>query len=328
MGWPCRFVTFLYGSGSTPLSHGISSGTDASPATQPNLLYVHELNNTHGLLSFSTVLRIRDILVRIRIRDILVRIRDSVLRDIVWNWRITCHTINMFGARIQQHSWGDILARIQIQIRPYVPRYIVWNWRINCHNNNMLGARIQQHSWVVGLLYSVVDLWHSGTDPDPRFCPTGHCLKLTLHMPHKQSVIGARIQQHSWIDGLIYSVADQWHFGPDPDPCLWITDPDPAPDHAIFVIDLQDANRKPFFVRHKIYEILSTSLVSHTFKKIFFYLTKAVNVAAKLWFLPTNFSERTVNCWNYWQNNGNREWKTFSNSVFSSSQRYLAPRQV
>ncbi len=28
------------------------------------------------------------------------------------------------------------------------------------------------------------------------------------------------------------------------DPCLWLIDLDPNPDHAIFVIDLQDANKK------------------------------------------------------------------------------------
>ncbi len=35
------------------------------------------------------------------------------------------------------------------------------------------------------------------------------------------------------------SVADPWHFGVDPDP-------DADPDPAIFVIDLQDANKKIF----------------------------------------------------------------------------------
>ncbi len=33
-------------------------------------------------------------------------------------------------------------------------------------------------------------------------------------------------------------------FGVDPDPCLWLMDPDPDP--AFFVIDLQDANKKQF----------------------------------------------------------------------------------
>ncbi len=45
-------------------------------------------------------------------------------------------------------------------------------------------------------------------------------------------------------------VADPWHFGVDPDPdldpfvdpCLLLMDPDPDP--AIFVIDLQSANKK------------------------------------------------------------------------------------
>ncbi len=45
------------------------------------------------------------------------------------------------------------------------------------------------------------------------------------------------------------STADLWHFGmdpdPDPDPRRWLMDPDPY--SAIFVIDLQEANRKLFF---------------------------------------------------------------------------------
>ncbi len=42
----------------------------------------------------------------------------------------------------------------------------------------------------------------------------------------------------SYICSARTSVADPWHFGVDP--CLWLLDPDPA----IFVIDLQDANKK------------------------------------------------------------------------------------
>jgi hypothetical protein len=36
------------------------------------------------------------------------------------------------------------------------------------------------------------------------------------------------------------SVADPGHFGTDPYPCLWLIDP----DLAIFVFDVQDANKK------------------------------------------------------------------------------------
>ncbi len=41
-----------------------------------------------------------------------------------------------------------------------------------------------------------------------------------------------------------YSVAYPWHFGMDPYPHLWLTDPDPIPDPDpdIFVNDLQDGN--------------------------------------------------------------------------------------
>ncbi len=42
---------------------------------------------------------------------------------------------------------------------------------------------------------------------------------------------------------VLCSVADPWHFDVDPDP--WLMDPDPA----IFVIELQDANRKQILVK-------------------------------------------------------------------------------
>jgi hypothetical protein len=44
---------------------------------------------------------------------------------------------------------------------------------------------------------------------------------------------------------VMTSVADPWHFGVDPDPCLWLTDTDSDP--SIFFIDLQDANKKLIF---------------------------------------------------------------------------------
>ncbi len=54
-----------------------------------------------------------------------------------------------------------------------------------------------------------------------------------------------------WIWGsgsVLTSLVDLWHFGTnlDPDPCFWPMDP--APDPAIFVLDLQDANQKFFLV--------------------------------------------------------------------------------
>ncbi len=44
------------------------------------------------------------------------------------------------------------------------------------------------------------------------------------------------------------SVADPWYGAGSvsADPCLWLTDPDPGSDPAIFVHDLQDANKKGF----------------------------------------------------------------------------------
>jgi hypothetical protein len=47
-----------------------------------------------------------------------------------------------------------------------------------------------------------------------------------------------------------YSVADPCYFGTDLDPCLWlmVPGPDSDPDPAIFVTDLQDANKKLNFL--------------------------------------------------------------------------------
>ncbi len=47
---------------------------------------------------------------------------------------------------------------------------------------------------------------------------------------------------------LFTSVSDPWNFVMYPDPYLWPTDPDPAPDPALFVSDLQDANKKNYFL--------------------------------------------------------------------------------
>ncbi len=49
----------------------------------------------------------------------------------------------------------------------------------------------------------------------------------------------------------VWQNADPWHFGVDPDPrihafLLMYQDPDPDPDPAIFVIDLQNANKNLF----------------------------------------------------------------------------------
>ncbi len=52
-----------------------------------------------------------------------------------------------------------------------------------------------------------------------------------LHPPHHPTPSGQRPVSHKK-----YSFADPWHFGMDPDPCLWLTDPDL--DTAIFVTGL------------------------------------------------------------------------------------------
>jgi hypothetical protein len=63
-----------------------------------------------------------------------------------------------------------------------------------------------------------------------RAAPGVHTsLKKTKQLPYvKQKDLSIRLN----------SVADPWHFG---------TDPDSAPEPAIFVINLQDANKKLFF---------------------------------------------------------------------------------
>ena len=55
----------------------------------------------------------------------------------------------------------------------------------------------------------------------------------------------------NFLKSPVSSVADPWHFGVDPesrsgsaDPCLWLMDPDADLDPSIFIIDLQDANKK------------------------------------------------------------------------------------
>jgi hypothetical protein len=50
------------------------------------------------------------------------------------------------------------------------------------------------------------------------------------------------------------------------DPRLWLMDPDPTPDPAIFVIDLQEANKKVFFISFSDYYFLKVHL--HHFSNI------------------------------------------------------------
>ncbi len=84
-----------------------------------------------------------------------------------------------------------------------------------------------------------------------RICGTGSCgTPPGPCLPHNQG-----------------SVADPWHFGVDPDPliyaCLRLMDPDLVPDSSIFVINLQDENKKLIF--KKVY-FLKEHL--HHFSKI------------------------------------------------------------
>jgi hypothetical protein len=40
------------------------------------------------------------------------------------------------------------------------------------------------------------------------------------------------------------------------DPCFWPMDPDPAPDPAIFVSNIQEANKKHFFKSFPVLPVL------------------------------------------------------------------------
>jgi hypothetical protein len=55
-----------------------------------------------------------------------------------------------------------------------------------------------------------------------------------------QVLLAERIRE----DGNTGSVPDPWHSGVDPDRRIHAMDPDSDPYPAIFVIDLQDANKK------------------------------------------------------------------------------------
>ncbi len=58
-----------------------------------------------------------------------------------------------------------------------------------------------------------------------------------------------------------------WYCSGSADSCLWPNDKDPAPDPAIFVLDLQDANKKLFFaLSFCAYYFLKVH--SHHFSKI------------------------------------------------------------
>ncbi len=91
----------------------------------------------------------------------------------------------------------------------------------------------------------------------------GRSIAQWSHIPitSKMIWIWIRILVKSWIRiriGVTTSVADLWHFGVDPD-----ADPDPA----IFVIDLQDANKKLIFLTSfSAYYFLKVHL--HHFSKI------------------------------------------------------------
>ncbi len=68
------------------------------------------------------------------------------------------------------------------------------------------------------------------------------------------------------------------------DPCLWLIDPDPA----IFVIDLQDANKKLIFKSFSAYYFLKVHF--HHFSKI-----KSQNKVTKRW--KSSFSYGTIFAW-------------------------------
>ncbi len=77
------------------------------------------------------------------------------------------------------------------------------------------------------------------------------------------------------------SVPDTWHIGTDP--YLWLTDPDPAPDPALFARDLLDA--KVFFSRFFSFYFLKVHLHHSSKIKSHKEVTKRVEIKAFLFYL-------------------------------------------
>ncbi len=77
---------------------------------------------------------------------------------------------------------------------------------------------------------------------------------------------------HSLVSVWLEQCWGSWHFGTDLDPCLWPMDPDPTPDPAFFVPDLQDINKNYFFC---FYYFLKVQL--HNFSKIKKIIKKSQN---------------------------------------------------
>jgi hypothetical protein len=61
------------------------------------------------------------------------------------------------------------------------------------------------------------------------------------HVPTSYS---ARTCLWALLECAVLQIHDIFATDPDPDPCLWLIDPDSDPDPIIFVINLQDANKK------------------------------------------------------------------------------------
>jgi hypothetical protein len=83
-----------------------------------------------------------------------------------------------------------------------------------------------------------------------------------------------------------------WYGLGSADPCLILLDPDPVPDPAIFVTDLQDANKNFFPLSFPTYYFLKVHL--HHFSKIKSH--KIVGIRVFLLFLLDNRRTRIRTC--------------------------------
>jgi hypothetical protein len=142
-------------------------------------------------------------------------------------------------------------------------------------------TRAVQVTKVVFILYSkcclgVGIIWFSGKN-------INHFYEITLSYLRWVMTQGARGRTSSIAFHLPKQCCGSvtyWYGSGPANPCLWLTDPDPALDPAIFVIDLQDANKNyryflPFEGTLTSFFKYKKSSRSHKTVgiKIFFFLT-------------------------------------------------------
>ncbi len=99
---------------------------------------------------------------------------------------------------------------------------------------------------------------------------------------------------------VLLSVGDPWHFGADPDPPLWLMDPDPTPDPTPFFSDFKVApkNCSPYFFLinypqahylslHKIFLKFCVKILfcKHYFSPLNIFLRKGKDPDPYLWLM-------------------------------------------